>query len=212
MSQVTTPKVGSRDAILNAAEALFASYGYHAVSVRDITGLAGTRVAAINDFFGGKEKLFYEVIKRRASVINEERDQGLEALDTNLPREEQLKYLISAFFNPLLEKSAESEGWRHYLRLVAQMIGLRSPILLTVVEFYNPISQRYLQAMHALYPDIEFSRLLRHWQLILASYMSVFANNFRVNSLSAGKVQSSDFSVAYREATEFIHSGLRSFV
>lgn len=212
MSQVITQKINSRDAILNAAEALFASYGYYAVSVRDITGLAKTRVAAINDFFGGKEKLFYEVIKRRAVVINAERDKRLEALDTNLPPEEQLKYLISAFFSPLLEQSAESEGWRHYLRLVAQMAGLRSPILLTVIEFYNPISQRYLQIIHTLYPGVEFSRLLRYWQLILASYMSVFADNFRVNSLSAGKVQSSDFSLAYSEATEFIYSGLRSLM
>ena len=201
-----------RQQILDTAESLFASYGYHAVSVRDITKEAGVRVAAINDQFGGKENLFYEVIRRRATVINDMRDQALGELDETLPRQQQARALIAGFFEPLLVKSSEGEGWRNYLRLVAQMIGSRSPILLTVVEFYNPIAALYLQRVAALYPEIEFERILRHWQYILATYFSVFADNFRVNSLSGGKVKSSEFDAAFAEATAFIHAGLDSLL
>ena len=199
-----------RQLILDEAEGLFASYGYHAVSVRDITREAGVRVAAVNDQFGSKEKLFYEVIRRRAAVINAMRDRALEDLDVTLPRKDKLYALINGFFVPLLEMSHEGVGWRNYLRLVAQMIGSRSPILLTVVEFYNPVAQVYLQRVSALYPELEFERILRQWRFVLATYFSVFADNFRVNTLSDGRVRSSDFQSAFDEATDFIHAGLES--
>jgi len=200
------------EAVMDAAEALFASYGYHAVSVRDITGLAKVRLATVNDLFGSKEKLFYEVIRRRASEVNEMREEGLSAIDTTASRDAQVKAIIAAFYDPLLEKSGESDGWRNYLRLVSQMITSRSPILLSVIEFFNPISQKFLMAIHQLYPEIDFARMLRHWQFILTTYYSVFADNFRVNSLSQGKVQSSAFEENYREATSFIHLGLQALL
>ena len=78
------------EAVMDAAEALFASYGYHAVSVRDITGLAKVRLATVNDLFGSKEKLFYEVIRRRASEVNEMREEGLSAIDTTASRDAQV--------------------------------------------------------------------------------------------------------------------------
>ena len=144
MTELTPKQQARADGLLDAAEALFASYGFHAVSVRDITGLAKVRLAAVNDLFGGKEKLFYEVIKRRAEVVNALREERLAAIDDAKPREKQAAEIISAFFDPLLEVSERGEGWRNYLRLVNQMIGSRSPVLLSVVEFYNPITQKFL--------------------------------------------------------------------
>jgi len=212
MTELTPKQQARADDLLDAAEALFASYGFHAVSVRDITGLAKVRLAAVNDLFGGKEKLFYEVIKRRAEVVNALREERLAAIDDAKPREKQAAEIISAFFDPLLEVSERGEGWRNYLRLVNQMIGSRSPVLLSVIEFYNPITQKFLMALHALYPDIRFSDLLRHWQFILATYLSVFADNFRVNSMTRGEVQSSAFSETYGAARVFVLGGLKAFL
>lgn len=212
MTELTPKQQARADDLLDAAEALFASYGFHAVSVRDITGLAKVRLAAVNDLFGGKEKLFYEVIKRRAEVVNALREERLAAIDDAKPREKQAAEIISAFFDPLLEVSERGEGWRNYLRLVNQMIGSRSPVLLSVIEFYNPVTQKFLMALHALYPDIRFSDLLRHWQFILATYLSVFADNFRVNSMTRGEVQSSAFSETYGAARVFVLGGLKAFL
>ena len=91
MTELTPKQQARADGLLDAAEALFASYGFHAVSVRDITGLAKVRLAAVNDLFGGKEKLFYEVIKRRAEVVNALREERLAAIDDAKPRENRLQ-------------------------------------------------------------------------------------------------------------------------
>ena len=212
MTELTPKQQKNAEAVLDAAEALFASYGYHAVSVRDITGLAKVRLATVNDLFGGKEKLFYEVIKRRAEVVNLLREEQLAAVNSALSRDEQAKAIIAAFFDPLLEVSEHGDGWRNYLRMVNQMVGSRSPVLLNVIEFYNPITQKFLMKLHALYPEIPFADLLRHWQFMLATYFSVFSDNFRVNSMTRGEVQSSAFTETYNAARVFVLGGLRAFL
>ncbi|MGH6966108.1 MAG: TetR family transcriptional regulator [Phenylobacterium sp.] len=54
----------TRAAILSAAQTLFARTGYDHVALRDIAGAAGVDVALVNRYFGGKEGLFVEALKR----------------------------------------------------------------------------------------------------------------------------------------------------
>ena len=52
--------------LLDTAEYLFARWGYAAVSIRDVTSLARMRVANVSYYFGSKQNLYYEVLRRRA--------------------------------------------------------------------------------------------------------------------------------------------------
>lgn len=213
--QIANPsqrQIANREALLNAAEALFASYGYHAVPVRDITGLAKVRVAEVNDLFGGKEALFYEVIKRRAPVINAMRQEKLSAITADISVDQRLSAWIQAFLDPLQEKSQEGDGWRNYLRLVAQLTSSRSPVLVSIAEFYNPIAIQFVQELLQLYPELPQATALRVHQFMVATCFSVFADNYRVNTLSQGQVTSSDFSLPYNQALKFINAGARAII
>ena len=53
----------TRAAILEAARNAFAATGYDRTSLRDIAALAGSDVALIPRYFGGKEGLFTEALK-----------------------------------------------------------------------------------------------------------------------------------------------------
>lgn len=204
----------NRKALLDASEALFSLHGYYSVTVRQITRQAGVRMAEVTDLFGGKENLFYEVIKRRASVINTMRCEGLEKIDKNLPPEEQFRQLIGAFFDPLLIKSAESDGWRNYLKLVPQMMRQKAPILSMVAPFYNPVSQLFLHHIKQIYPSVSPAQLSHHWHFCLATYFSVFSDDFRVDETDPSYDRNAefniDFSEAYSQATAFVFSGIYS--
>ena len=54
----------TRHAILDAAKTHFARSGYEGTYLRDIAVEAGVDAALINRYFGGKESLFAEVLKR----------------------------------------------------------------------------------------------------------------------------------------------------
>lgn len=53
---------GTKDRLLKAAREVFAERGVKEARVRDICAKAGANVAAVNYYFGGKEKLFMAVL------------------------------------------------------------------------------------------------------------------------------------------------------
>ncbi len=57
------PSDDVRNKILLAAGPVFAEKGFHAATVRQICEEAGVNVAAVNYYFGDKERLYIEVVK-----------------------------------------------------------------------------------------------------------------------------------------------------
>ena len=51
--------------IIDAAEQLFADQSYEGTSIRQITDLAGVRLALAHYHFESKERIFHEVLARR---------------------------------------------------------------------------------------------------------------------------------------------------
>ncbi|MBM4104198.1 MAG: TetR/AcrR family transcriptional regulator [Planctomycetes bacterium] len=60
-----------RHRLLDAAEKLFCEKGYDNTSVRDLTAAASCNVAAVNYYFGGKDKLYQEMFRRQMQIICE---------------------------------------------------------------------------------------------------------------------------------------------
>lgn len=53
----------ARQRLLEAAEEVFASKGFDSATVREICSRAGVNIAAINYYFGDKERLYIETVK-----------------------------------------------------------------------------------------------------------------------------------------------------
>ncbi|TZF85883.1 TetR/AcrR family transcriptional regulator (plasmid) [Pedobacter sp. BS3] len=56
-----------KDSILDAAETLFAKWGYEGSSTRSIAAEAGVNMAMLNYYFGSKDGLYKAVLERRLS-------------------------------------------------------------------------------------------------------------------------------------------------
>ncbi|MDC0255021.1 TetR family transcriptional regulator, partial [Bacteriovoracales bacterium] len=61
---MTSKEEKTREKVLKAAEELFFDIGYDNISVRQIASKADVNLAAINYYFGGKQKLLGEVLKK----------------------------------------------------------------------------------------------------------------------------------------------------
>jgi AcrR family transcriptional regulator len=83
-----------RNRLLDAAEKLFSERGFADTSVRDITAEANCNVAAVNYYFGGKDKLYIEMFRRHMEKVFAEHKANIE------------KVMGSA--NPTLEKLLET--------------------------------------------------------------------------------------------------------
>ena len=62
-----------REKILTTAERLFADRGFDGVSLRELTAQAHVNLAAVNYYFGTKEKLYEEIVNIRIRPLNEAR-------------------------------------------------------------------------------------------------------------------------------------------
>jgi AcrR family transcriptional regulator len=58
--------------ILNAAGPIFAEKGYDAATVREICEEAGVNLASVNYYFGGKERLYIDTVKRAHPITLDE--------------------------------------------------------------------------------------------------------------------------------------------
>jgi len=68
-----TDRPNTRQALLDAAEALFSDRGYEAVGIREIVDRAGANLAAIKYHFGSKGDLYNETIRH---VLERSRKEG----------------------------------------------------------------------------------------------------------------------------------------
>jgi AcrR family transcriptional regulator len=97
------PGERARTRILDTAEALFADEGPAAVTLRSIAAAAGVNVAAVNYYFGSKDKLFEEMFLRRVVPLNEERLARLTACIEGADGAPTLEDIVAAYVMPALQ-------------------------------------------------------------------------------------------------------------
>jgi len=199
---------GVRERLLDAAEALFAEHGFHGAPMRDITAMASTRLANINDQFGTKEVLFQEVIARRAPLINADRLAMLNAVRTSRSKAAEVRAVVEAFAQPLLVRGLESEGWRNYLRLLAQLTNSRSDVLLLIAEHFSPMAKMFSDRIGQILPQLTSRQQMNAYQLMVSSAMAVFSDNRRIDLMSAGAETSADLASHYEDMVSFTTGGI----
>lgn len=97
------PGERARTRILDTAEDLFSQAGPAAVTLRSIAAAADTNIAAVNYYFGSKEKLFEEMFLRRVVPLNEERLTRLVACMASADDHPTLEAIVTAFVMPALQ-------------------------------------------------------------------------------------------------------------
>jgi AcrR family transcriptional regulator len=152
------PRPGTRERLLATAEALFATRGIDAVSVRDITEAAGANIAAINYHFGSRRGLIDAIVQRRAEVLGARRAELLDALDGAGPVD--IRELIRAMVLPTAELATSDPGARYAVSFLTAVGD--HPDLMSALDAFAPSTERYLDALARATPDLpEPVRVLR---------------------------------------------------
>lgn len=148
----------TRERILRAAERIYAASGFHGMSLRDVTLLAGVNLAAVNYHFGSKDKLILALADRRLTPINAERVERLEKLrakhgDEPVP----VAALVEALIDPMFKALKQGRNNRAIMvRLVAQMM-IDDPRRFSQIHrvFYRTILDRYHEELRRSLPGLE---------------------------------------------------------
>ena len=211
-AKTTEPKLSRKTRILNAAEALFAQFGYDAVTLRQITKLAGVDVALANYHFGPKRDLFNAVLERRADVLNNARhtalDECLAAAGDNPPT---VDAIIEAYLGPLgkIHNSAD-EGWQHYLALIAYVNNSHEYGGEFMTQFFNPLVRRFIDALRLALPEADEKAIYWSYHYLSGALTLTFADTGRLDVLSDGSTSSSDTELGYAHMSSFVTAGIKA--
>jgi AcrR family transcriptional regulator len=132
----------TRARLMQAAAEAFAECGYHATTVRQICGRAGTNIALVNYYFRDKMGLYTEVL--RQSARSGHLDVISEALDQNAPPEDVLRGVIRARLRGLSRGDLADQQFRILIRELAHP----TPALARLInELARPIYNRLLEVI-----------------------------------------------------------------
>lgn len=198
----------TRDKILDAAEALFGERTFDTVSLRDITQRADVTLALASYHFGTKDKLFADIVARRASILSELRRDRLSAMEANGSLTTEA--ILDAFMRPLFEKLTEgSDGWRPYLLILAQL-GQSNRWLHLLHDNFDQTAELFLEKLASTLPDVPRPLLLRGFSLALVAMLQTLSSNRRLDALSGGKVTADDLGESYDVLLKFCTRGIQA--
>lgn len=113
--------IATRDALLDAAEAMISEYGFNEPSHRTIAGAAGVHAALLNYHFGSKEMLFEAAVARRADRLNEGWRAALAELRARGSWD--VEEVLTAWWQPfnVIRRDDADAPWRNYVCVIARL-------------------------------------------------------------------------------------------
>jgi AcrR family transcriptional regulator len=202
-----------RQAILDAAEALFSRHGFYGVTVRQVAAEAGVDTALIHYYFGAKRELFDSVFARRAEILNAIRVDALAAYAAAHPGRMTLEGVIEAFIDPLVELSlTNDEGWKNYFRLVALVNNTPAWGGETMHRFFDPVVHQLIDTLKAARPDAALKDLYWGYQFLTGAMMLTLSETGRIDQLSDGLCRSTDLAAVRARLYAWCAAGLGEIV
>ena len=202
-----TARPDRKQAILLAAEKLFARHGYHVVTIRQIAEEAGVPLALVGYYYGQKHELFHAIFEHWGHTI-EERLAGLAALTLDPEDVRTLPRIIEAFTAPVLALRASAEGEYYALLVARELYHATEEADRVLRAYFDPLAEAYIDALHTALPHATRSQAAWGYQFALGSLLH-HLNDTRIERLSRGENKRADPAVAPM-LVSFIVGGLRA--
>lgn len=146
--------------LLEAAEELFAERGFAATSVRDLAEAAGVNVAAVNYYFGDKDSLYVETL-RRAFRDQRASDPGFETILEEARREgtpaaaaRGLRRFIELYMDWLFGEESEKAGTCTCALFQREMNDPTPALDVIVEEFIEPKAEVLCDLLQQARPEL----------------------------------------------------------
>jgi len=200
-------ELNAKTRLLDAAEELFADYGFNGVSVRQIVERANVNLGAIPYYFGTKENLFKEVLLRRAVPLRQERERLIAQLKAK-GTPPTLEDIIWVLLEPAFRTSQENHAFR---RLLGRASMDPTPEVRTLLaEIYNKdfmLVPGVLREICADMPETVFNWRLNCFYGVM---LFVQADTGKIQTIVGADFDTATPEVALKHVIPFLAAGFRA--
>jgi len=203
------PRTDTREALLDAAERLFAEHGLRSASLRSITGEAGTNLAAVNYHFGSKQGLVEAVFRRRLEPLNRERLERLADCE-RASGGPAVEGIARAFVAPVLGMLGDrQEGGAAFARLVGRSFSEPSEdTRRMLLSAFREVVERFVAALARALPDLPPETLFWRLHFMAGAMAHTAAFGRLAYAISHGRCDPDDTGRMIDELTAFLTAGL----
>jgi AcrR family transcriptional regulator len=197
--------IDTKRRILDASELLFADIGYDAVSIRDVAKRARVLVGQITYHFSSKERIFEEVVARRAVELNRKRREALRDLKNGT-----VEQILDTYLRPyLLLVTGKDTGWQAYGRLIAQ-IGQSRRWQKISSRYFSELGHGVIDLLIEAEPSLARPLAVHGYVHMISVMFGVFAASGLIDIFSDGAMHSADIKTAYQSMITFSAGGIRA--
>ena len=200
-----------QDAILDAAEQVFAAAGYEGAKLREIAERAGVAQGLIHYHFRSKEALFESLVARRSGAINGRRAALLRALGDG-PAPPGLEAIVEALFRPTIETGLDlAQDGGAFARILVSVANSADPRDQRLAEIhYDPIARQFIAAFQQAEPRLGRADAVWAYMFAIGVGMTMMAKTGRPARLSQGACDDGDAEAMLARIIPFICGGIRA--
>ena len=200
----------TKDALLDAAEALFAERGLQRTSLRAITHRARANLASVNYHFGSKDALVRAVLDRRIGPMNEERLRLLNAYEAEAGAQPlALEQVLRAFVAPAFQLS-ESNA-HEFAALLSRLHFSHDPEILGLLqENFEQVLERFFTALRSCLPELTSTELFLRLHFAIGAMAHTVVNRRSVPKMSKGLVPEVPIEGLIELLVAFLAAGFRA--
>ena len=194
--------------ILDAAEQLFAEFGYHGVTLKDVAARVGVSSTLIHYHFKGKESIFEAVWARRAPLSARNRLEAMrryaEEAGDNVTVEGALHAWIDTDLNLQID---DAEQWSAFGKIAAQANSAAGWGAEKMTKYFNPVVLALIELLKKAMPDCDEERIFWGYHFVSGAMTHNMARTGRLDDLSHGLCSSSDFESIKKYMARFMAAG-----
>jgi AcrR family transcriptional regulator len=205
-------KPNMREAILAAAEELFSTNGFNAVSVRDIAQAAGANPGSVTYHFKTKDGLLLEIYQRHCLPMNHRRSELLEAAKRVRDLHDRLEAIVRAYVLPAFSSSSDlAGGGVRFTRLRAIMSAEGNEVARRIIaQTFDDTSHAFIDAIHESLPHIPRTEIVWRSHFLLGALYYTLVTPERVSRLSRGDADGADAAEAIEQLVKSTVASLQA--
>ena len=190
-----------REAILCAAEELFSTNGFNAVSVRDIAQAAGANPGSVTYHFKTKDGLLLEIYRRHCGPMNLRRSELLAAARRVRDLNDRLEAIVRAYVVPAFSSGSDlAGGGARFTRLRAVMSAEGNMVAAKIIaQTFDDTSHAFIDVIHESLPHIPRTEIVWRSHFLLGGLYYALVTPERVSRLTRGEADGSDAASAIEQ-------------
>jgi AcrR family transcriptional regulator len=199
--EATARKPNMREAILCAAEELFSTNGFNAVSVREIAQAAGANPGSVTYHFKTKDGLLLEIYRRHCGPMNRRRSELLAAARRVRDLQDRLEAIVRAYVLPAFSSGSDlAGGGARFTRLRAVMSAEGNEVAGKIIaQTFDDTSHAFIDAVHDSLPQIPRAEIVWRSHFLLGALYYTLVQPERVARLSRGDADGADAATAIEQ-------------